>query len=318
MHNSGIDAQFDLRLLSLLVILYEERSVTAAAKKLGISQPALSKSLSKLRKLLGDDLFVKVGYGMLPTPRANQLIDPAREVIMRLKQEVLAETRFDPAKSGTTFTFATPELGEVSCFPKIVKALRAVAPQSAIRAVCPPERELLYGLESGEIEVAIGTFPELERHSYCKQRLVTLEAVCLMRADHPFKGNALSLAQYRSLEHVSVLGPRGSGTRLERILRRQRWSRRIAVTAAHFATLPMILQQSDLAATLWRPPALHFCRTYQNLKIMNLPFQAVFSMGQYWHIRYQNDQKNRWVRSLIKSLFKKEDDLLISSDAELP
>jgi DNA-binding transcriptional LysR family regulator len=306
MHDRLIDRQLDFRLLTLLLTLYEERSVTAAAKKLGMSQPAFSKALSRLRKLLRDDLFVKVGYGMVPTPRVNSLIEPAREVVMRLQRQILAQPDFDAAIGNGKFTFALTELGEMCCFPKILKALRSISPRATARSVSPPDRELLYGLETGEIDIAVGFFPELERNSIFQQRLLRIRAVCLLRADHPIKGAELSLDQYLALGHINVSGPRGGGATLERSLRRQPWreNRKVEVVATCFASLPSILQQSDLAATVWQPPAINFCSSNQNLKIMELPFSATADFVQHWHARYQNDDRNRWIRRLVKSVVK--------------
>jgi DNA-binding transcriptional LysR family regulator len=301
----------DMENLSFLVTLYEERSVTVAAKKLGISQPAFSKALGKLRDVLGDELFVKSGTGMVPTPRANNLIQAVREVVLRLSREVLSEPQFDPATSHAMFTFALTELGETFCFPTIVNALQIVAPQVRVRSVCPPERELLQGLESGEIDVALGFFPELNSNSFFQQRLVNFGAVCLLRSDHPLAGNALSKSQYLNLGHVTVLAPRGGGAALQYWLRRQRWNLKIEVTTSNFSSIPQLLQTSDLAATVWEPPATNFCRSNDNLKMMKLPFDVKLDFVQHWHARYQNDQKNRWIRNLTKLLFRSREDLLI-------
>jgi hypothetical protein len=122
-----------------------------------------------------------------------------------------------------------------------------------------------------------------------------------------------SVAQYRALGHAAVLGARRGSAALDRSLRRLPWHRKIEVATTRFASLPAILQHPDLVATMWRPAAINFCRNAENLKMMNLPFHAAATLVQHWHARYQNDQKNRWIRTLVKSLFREEADMVISN-----
>jgi DNA-binding transcriptional LysR family regulator len=308
-----MEDQLNLRLLSLVVTLYEERSVTTAARKMRMSQPAFSKVLRKLRLILGDELFVKTSHGMVPTPKAHSLVGPAREVLTRLRREVLQTPAFDPGSAKTTFTFAFTEMGEMFIFPKIVAALRSLAPHTSSSSVCPNEKELLYGLESGEIDLAIGMFPELDQNKFFQQRLLKIDSVCMIRADHPIKGNSLSFRQYRELGHVAVHA-RGAALSLERLLRRQKSNRRIEVNTTHFVSLPEIIQRSDLVATVSRTAGVYFCSTNKSLRTVRSPYPAVQTIVQRWHARYQNDQKNQWIRKLVKSLFKQESDLEIASD----
>src|ERR1700722_7345813 len=118
----------DLNLLPIATALYEERSVTVAARKLGMSQPALSELLGKLRKMVDDELFIKTGYAMVPTPRAHALVAIARETITRLNQEVFAGKTFDPAASKATLNFALTEVQELVFFPRILRAIQILAP----------------------------------------------------------------------------------------------------------------------------------------------------------------------------------------------
>lgn len=308
-----MENELNLHLLSLVVTLYEERSVTAAARKMRMSQPAFSKVLRKLRRILGDELFVKTSHGMVPTPKTHSLVGPTRDVLTRLRREVLQTPAFDPDTAKATFTFALTELGEMFIFPKIVAALRSRAPHTSSSSVCPNEKELLYGLESGEIDLAIGVFPELDQNKFFQQRLLTIDSQCMIRADHPIKGNSLSSRQYRELGHVAVHA-RGAAFSLERLLRRHKSNRRIEVNTTHFASLPEIIQGSDLVATVSRPAGVYFCSKNKNLKLVRSPYPAVQTVVQHWHARYQNDQKNQWIRKLVKNLFKEEADLEIVSD----
>ena len=298
---------FDFNLLPIAVALYEERSVTLAARKLGISQPALSELLAKLRKMVEDELFVKTGYGMVPTPRAHSLVAVARDSLTRLKQELLTGKAFDPATSKTTFTFALTEVQELVFFPKLIRTLKFLAPRSHSRSVNPPAHEVLRGLENGEIDLAIGLFPELEKHRFFKQRLLVYGPVCLMRTDHPFSKDSLSLKEYLGLGHVEVdPGPR-TGPFWKQMFRQEKMSRQIVVTITRYACLPSILQESDLVATVSRPAGIYFSKEYKNLRYVSAPFRAAkIVIHQHWHAKYQRDPRSRWIRKVVADLYQNE------------
>ena len=298
---------FDLNLLPVVVTLYEERSVTLAARKLGIGQPALSELLGRLRKIVGDELFIKTGYGMVPTPRAHALVAVARDSLTRLKQELLTGKTFSPSTSKTTFTFVLTEAQELVFFPKIIKTLQLLAPHTHCRTINPPALEVLRGLENGEIDLAIGLFPELEKHRFFKQRLLVYGPVCLMRADHSFRDDSLSLKQYLEFGHVDVdSGPR-TGPFWKQMFREEKMSRRIVVTVTRYACLPSILQESDLIATVGCPAGIYFSKECKNLRIVNAPFRAArIIIHQHWHARFQHDPRSRWIRKVVADLYKKE------------
>ncbi len=301
---------FDLNLLPIAVALYEERSVTLAARKLGISQPALSELLGKLRKMVDDELFIKTGYGMVPTPRAHALVAVASDSLTRLKQELLTGKTFNPAASKTTFTFALTEVQELVFFPKLIRALKRLAPHTHSRSINPPAHEVLRGLENGEIDLAIGLFPELEKHRFFKQRLLVYGPVCLMRADHPFRKDSLSLKEYLGLGHVEVdPGPR-TGPFWKQMFRQEKMSRRIVVTITRYACLPSILQESDLVATVSSPAGIYFSKEYKNLRYVSAPFRAAkILIHQHWHAKYQHDPRSRWIRKVVVDLYQKEGSL---------
>jgi DNA-binding transcriptional LysR family regulator len=299
---------FDLNLLPIVIALYEERSVTLASRKLGITQPALSELLGKLRKVVDDELFIKTGYGMVPTPRAHSLVAVARDSLTRLKQELLTGKAFNPATSKTTFTFALTEVQELVFFPKLIRALKLLAPHSHSRSVNPPAHEVLRGLENGEIDLAIGLFPELEKHRFFKQRLLVYGPVCLMRADHPFRKDSLSLEEYLGLGHVEVdPGPR-TGPFWKQMFRQEKMIRRIVVTITRYACLPSILQESDLVATVSRPAGIHFSKEYKNLRFVSAPLRAAahIMIHQHWHAKYQHDPRSRWIRKVVADLYQNE------------
>ena len=147
--------KFDLNLLPVLVAIHEHGSVSAAARHLGMSQPAVSMALGKLRARYGDPLFHRAGHGMTPTPRLRALIEPLRAALVSVGGTFSAEAGFDPKTTQRTFTFAMSDLGETVFLPKILERLRKLAPKSMTRSVAASPPQIERGLENGEIDLAV-------------------------------------------------------------------------------------------------------------------------------------------------------------------
>ena len=176
---------FDLNLLPVLVEIHEHGSVTAAAQHLGMSQSAVSSALAKLRQKYGDPLFHRAGHGMKATPRMRALIQPLRDALTRMDGTFASESAFDPKTTQRTFTFAMSDLGEMVFMPKILRRMRRAAPRAAVRSVAASAAQIERGLETGEIDVAVGYFPDLREKSFLEKHLFFHHFVCLLRADHP-------------------------------------------------------------------------------------------------------------------------------------
>jgi len=185
--------QFDLNLLRVLVAIHDEGSVSAAALSLGISQPAVSSALARLRPAIGDALFVKTSRGMDPTPRARSLVVAARDILGRVGSAILEHSAFDPLTYQQTFTFAMSDIGEMVFLPKLVEYLQDHAPNAAVRSTTLPPEQVEQGLENGTIDLAIGYFPDLKRSSFYQQRLFTHHFTCLLRSGHPIRSRQISL-----------------------------------------------------------------------------------------------------------------------------
>src|SRR5215467_3052042 len=161
-----MNKRLDLNLLPIAIVLYEERGVGKAATRLGMSQPAVSSALAKLRKAFDDPLFIRTAHGMEPTPRAQALIAPARDVLTRVERDVLSGMAFNPATTNATFAFALSDVGEMVFLPRIIESLRTLAPLASVRSVSLPPSQLREALEKGEIDLAIGYFPDLEKSNF--------------------------------------------------------------------------------------------------------------------------------------------------------
>ena len=163
--------RLNLNLLPIAFALYEERSVSGAAKALGMSQPAVSMALRKLRAHFNDPLFIRAARGVEPTPRAHALVKASRPLVARLQEDLVFEQTFDAARSMRAFTFALSDVGEIVFLPRLIERLRAAAQHCSIRSVSMPPQQIARGLEKGEIDLAVGYFPDLVQSNFFQQRL---------------------------------------------------------------------------------------------------------------------------------------------------
>lgn len=294
----------DLNLLYVLVALDERRSVSGAARKLHRSQPGVSVALGKLRSFFDDPLFVRSGNGMQPTPRASTLIESARAVLSRVGTEIVAEPAFDPHTSSKPVTLVLSDVGEIVLLPRLIKRLRESMPNAIVQSVTLPPTEVVMQLESGEVDLAIGYFPDLRKHNFYQQALYSDTFASLLRADHRIRADKLSIREYLQLEHAVVRAESRTEEVIERHLARKRIRRRVVLATPHFASVPIIVAQSDLIATIPEPLARYFSSVAAGVRVVQLPFEPPrIAIKQFWHRKFQHDARNRWLRSLVVELF---------------
>lgn len=299
-------AELDLNLLRVLVAIDEKRSVSGAAVKLRRSQPSVSSALGKLRVFFADPLFVRSGNTMQPTPRVIEIMGPARDILSRIGSEIVASPVFEPASSRQPIVLALSDVGEVVFLPSILRRLRQEAPGVSLRSVSLPAEEVAAGLEAGMIDLALGYFPNLKRHNFFQQTLFSDSFTCLIRADHPVRSSRLTLKQFLQLDHAVVRAESRTEEVIERFLARKRIERRVTLTTPHFASIPPIVEQSDLVVTVPVPLARYFANVSARIRIVRPPFEPPYiDLKQIWHRKYHHDPRNRWLRTLMCSLFQK-------------
>jgi DNA-binding transcriptional LysR family regulator len=299
--------ELDLNLLRVLVAIDDKRSVSAAAIQLQRSQPSVSSALGKLRSFFADPLFVRSGNTMQPTPRAVEIMDPVRGVLSRIGMEIVAAPTFEPASSHRPIVLALSDVGEVVFLPAILQHLRQVAPEATLRSVSLPAEEVAGGLEAGTIDLALGYFPNLKRHNFFQQTLFSDSFTCLIRADHPVRSPRLSQKQFMQLDHAVVRAESRTEEVIERFLARRRIRRRVRLTTPHFASVPPIVEQSDLVVTVPVPLARYFSTVSARIRVVRPPFDPPrIDLKQIWHRKFHHDARNRWLRSLMCALFQKQ------------
>lgn len=288
----------DLNLLVIFDAMARLRSVNKTAEAVDLSQPATSGALARLRVLFDDALFVRAGSQMQPTPRALELAPIVRRVLGIIEAEVLQQAGFDPARADRSFTILTPDIGEVAFLPGVLKRLRQDAPHVRLQAVSRPRTAAAQALESGEAELAVGFFPDLQRAGYFQQALFKGTYACIACARNTAIGPKLTLKQYLAARHI-VIRPDGREHMLDRFLDDKGWNRHVTLELSHFMSLVALLPDSDLIATVPQDIATVVGR-HVALQEIGLPFRPPqIQVQQYWHRRMQNDPANRWLRGLF-------------------
>ena len=198
----------DLNLLVVFHELYKERRVAAVAESLGLTQPAVSNALSRLRRMLGDELFLRTGRGMEPTPYASQLAEPIAQALASIRDTLERQLEFDPAASVRKFTIAMTDLGEIHFLPRLMRRLAEVAPGVTISTVRNTSVVLSDELESGRVDIAFGLLPQLKA-GFFQRLLFRQRYVCLFRQGHPLDKASMTQEEFESAQHVVVVA---SGT----------------------------------------------------------------------------------------------------------
>lgn len=289
----------------------EEGTVSAAARKLSMSQPSVSSALAKLRHSLRDPLFVRTARGMAPTPRTLALLQPVRVTMGIVTNELLqTAAAFDPAKTDKTFSIALSDVGEMVVLPSILAHLSKVAPKVNLRSISMPPAQLQRAMELGEVDLALGYFPDLKGSNFYQQRLYSHGFVCLLRADHTIKGSRLTMRQFKQLGHAVVRAEGRSQEILERFLVKRGIQRREVLQTPHFLSVPYIITRSDLLATVPMALGTSFAR-FMNIRLILPPFDVPhIVVRQHWHRKFHHDPQNRWLRGTIYSLINESIDEL--------
>lgn len=304
----------DLNLLAVLDAMYDERRTTRVADRLGMSQPMVSYALAKLRQSLGDELFVRAGNGMAPTPFAETLREPIRRVIQTVYGEILRSHDFDPATTTRRFTFCLSDIGELVFLPKLLRALRDAAPFATLRSLSLSPREIETGLADGGVDLALGYFPDLQDGAIYQQGLFNHPFSVLMRRGHPLAQAPLSLNAFLAAEHAVVAQEGRSQEIFERRMVELGLSRRVVIQSPHFMSMPLLIAHSDIISTVPHAVAKAYARM-SPLCWLTPPFEIPdIMLKQFWHRRMHFDPALVWLRGLVAGLFLGKDPTSDPSD----
>jgi DNA-binding transcriptional LysR family regulator len=289
----------DLNLLKAFDALMAEGVVTRAARRIGLSQPAMSHALSRLRGLFADDLFVRTPTRMEPTARARQIAPLVAAAIAQIEAALNLGVGFDPAQSEGIFTAGIAEYAEVALVGRLAEAFAREAAKATLRLVPMPGAEAAGRLDHGAIDVAVAHLRALPPRF---DSIVMLRDpfVLVARRGHPCAAAPMSLAEYAALRHVLV-SPRGdtSGA-IDRALAPLGLKRRVVLLLASYLALPAALRASDFVATVPRRTAREIAASGE-VDIAPLPIDLSVTVSMAWHRRASNEPAQAWFRSLLRA-----------------
>ena len=287
----------NLNLLPVLDALLSERSVTRAARRLGMTQPAVSNSLAQLRSLLGDELLLRSGHRMQPTERALALAAPVREALDALSNALTPAAGFDPATSQRRFVIGTTDYVEFVLLPALLARIRREAPGITLQIVSWPLHRVSPGLESGELDLTIGYYDRVPP-AHREQLLFSDEFVCILRRSHPALKKKLSIERYAALSHVLVSQEDTPGV-VDVALAKYGLRRHVALRMSHFLMVPPVVAASDLVAAVDRRVAEPFAKRLP-LALVPPPLPLPSGRpGQVWHERTHASPAHAWLRRTV-------------------
>ena len=298
MRHSNDLASFDLNLLRSLRALLSTCSVTLAAAQTGVTQPAMSRSLGKLREALGDPLLVRTGRGFVRTPRGEELNDRVEQVLSDVQRLLSEPGSFDAATSDRVFRLTAADMFTVVTLPTVLARLERVAPGVNVEVV--PSTRPEADLESGWLDAAVAPSGALKGPELMRTRLFDETFVVLMRAGHPALEGEWNVERYASLHHALVAPGGRPGGLVDRELEARGLRRRVVALVPSFAAVPVLVAESELVTALPSRMAAGFARQF-GLQARPLPLDGLqFGLDLYWHHRFDADAGHRWWRGVVK------------------
>lgn len=289
----------DLNLLLMLALLLQTRSVSAAARRIGTSQPTASRALAQLRELFGDPLLIRTNAGMELTRRAEELIEPLQEWLAHTDSLFVAQT-FDPATVERRFRIASTDFGVATVVSPALARLHGEAPRAVIDIV-PFTDTMFNKLASGEVDLVISGLDPDNSVIY-SQRLFTMTGACLMRAGHPLAletNDQISLGQYLQWPHISVLVGEDGFDRIGSLLGERAAERKIIATTPYFQAAHTMLGASDALITL-PMPAAEQCLNDAGIAVRRAPdILPPLDYWVLWHERNRRDPATMWLVNML-------------------
>ena len=288
---------FDLNLLIVFDAVMQERNVTRAGDRIGLSQPAVSHALGRLRHMLKDELFIRTPKGMVPTPRAEQLAEPLRRALSDM-QLALEPEAFVPREANRRFDIAVSNYAAVLLAPSIVTAVVSSAPGVGLDLHPSGLRDIPALLDRGEHDLAVGGYDDIgERFAYAP--LLEDSFVVAMRRDHPALRRALTLEVLAGLPHLEISSSDEDSSFIDHRLGERGLGRNVAHRAPRLSAAA-ILAATDMVSVLSRGLAEHWKRTY-GLSSCELPYASpAIRIGMLWHRRLDGQPAHRWLRGVIQ------------------
>lgn len=293
----------DLNLLAAFDALMEERNVTRAAARVGVSQPAMSAALSRLRKLLDDPLFFRSAEGLLPTPRARDLAEPVSKALRQIESAIVVKPEFEPERVSLTFTLGVSDYPAFVLLPHLVKALEKQAPGVSLSVHAFTGRDNAVDLlDSGTIDAAVGVPPTHQEKRILTRPVLRDEFVTIVSRDSAAARRGMSMRTFLALPHVLV-SPEGDRHGLvDQALEQLGKRRTLALTLPQMFAAPAVVAQTSMTATVLKRVAIN-SPARRRLVLFPPPVMlAPVDFYLIWHRRNDLHPAQQWLRELITSL----------------
>lgn len=295
-------SDIDLNLLYVFHVLIEEQNVTKAASRLNVSQPAVSRSLSRLRDVFDDPLFLRTSHGLCATVKTQSLAPMLAETLSGL-ENLIQPSEFNPLTSRRRFTLSTTDFGTLTVLPKILDQFRQEAPHATLDVKAWHE-DMVTELDQLDIDLAVSVLSKEPPAGIRATRLKSDHMVCLARKDHPNTTPTLTLNSYLAASHIQVVLGRREYFAVDRELERMGHKRQVAMHLPNFVPAARVVMDSDLLLTVPRLFAEDMTETVANIALHELPFTTrSFDYSMMWHERFQQDAAHVWFRGLLKQAF---------------
>lgn len=295
-------SSIDLNLLSVFQEVYRERQISAAARRLGLTQSAVSNALARLRRTFGDELFVRTAHGMQPTPLAQQMAEPIGAAMVQVALALSQRSRFDPATSGRRFTLAMTDVGEVYFMPVLIERCRTIAPNVEIASIRANGLTLKDDMETGRVDLAIGAFEDVSEALY-HRALFRQRFVSMFRKDHPLAKGKVDLERFVAAPHLIVDAAQSPYDRINGLLEKAGVTAGTRFRVPHFTAVPYIVSTSELVVTVPQKLAESAASPF-GLKWIEPPLALpTLQTNVFWHRRFNHDPGIQWLRGLIADVF---------------
>jgi DNA-binding transcriptional LysR family regulator len=291
-------SKIDLNLFLVFEAVYSEGGVTQAARRLNLTQPAISHALARLRHAFDDPLFVRQGRAVVPTPLARRIVGEVRQAIHGLQATLAGATGFRPETARQTFTIGMRDITETALMPALMARLTRAAPQVAVAVVRAGRRTLEPELAAGTVNAAIDVLLPLT-DAVKRARLLTEPLAVVVRKGHPRITTRLTLQRYLAEDHVMVTARRRGQAAEDLELARAGHQRRVRLRCQHYFAAARAVARTDLVCTVTASVARILSQALPlRVHRFPLPVQA-FDAFLYWHGNVDADPANQWLRQQI-------------------
>ena len=292
-------SDIDLNLFVVFDAIYTEGNLTRAGEIIGITQPAVSNSLSRLRNLFDDPLFVRTAEGMVPTPVAQNIIGSVRQALGLIRCSVQESQSFDAKVSDKRFRVSMTDLNQAIVLPNLFNRIKEMAPGVSVDCYQVHRRDMNIELASGNLDLAID-IPLTPDPQIKQTALFSHPYVCVINKENELVGEKLDVETYLNLRHIHISTRRGGLGHVDLTLGKMGKKRNIALRTKHYMSTPNLVANTNFALTVPKSFAEVLIAAGFSTRYLDLPFEVPNQESfLYWHESTDRDQANIWMRKII-------------------